>query len=57
MNECHLTALASDAWRELLEAELLPWVLADVHLGDHLVEIGPGPGLDDGPAPPAPSTA
>jgi SAM-dependent methyltransferase len=45
MNESHLQFLASPAWAEMLEAELLPWIEAAGDLGDDVLEIGPGPGL------------
>lgn len=37
--------LASPEWAETLEHELLPWVEAAGDLGDHVLEIGPGPGM------------
>jgi len=45
MNEAHLQFLASPAWAQLLETELLPWIENAGDLGDDLLEIGPGPGL------------
>jgi SAM-dependent methyltransferase len=45
MNEWHLRYLASAEWRQRIEHDLLPWTLEHVELGDHLVEVGPGPGL------------
>jgi SAM-dependent methyltransferase len=45
MNETHLQFLASPAWAQLLETELLPWIEAAGDLGDDVLEIGPGPGL------------
>jgi SAM-dependent methyltransferase len=45
MNESHLQFLASPAWAQMLEAELLPWIEAAGDLGDDVLEIGPGPGL------------
>jgi SAM-dependent methyltransferase len=44
MNEHHLRFLASPDWAKWLDAELVPW-LDTLHLGDDLLEIGPGPGL------------
>jgi SAM-dependent methyltransferase len=41
----HLDFLASPEWAEMLENELLPWVLAHAQLGDDVLEVGPGPGL------------
>lgn len=45
MNDLHLEYLASPEWREVIETDLLPWVLEQVDLGEHLLEVGPGPGL------------
>ena len=45
MNELHLQFLASPEWARMLENDLLPWVEAAGDLGDHVLEIGPGPGL------------
>ena len=45
MNETHLQFLASPAWANLLQTELLPWIEAAGDLGDDVLEIGPGPGL------------
>ena len=45
MNEAHLTFLASPAWAEQLQREVLPWMAAAGDLGDDVLEIGPGPGL------------
>jgi SAM-dependent methyltransferase len=45
MNELHLRFLASPEWAAMLEADLLPWVLRVVDLGDDVLEVGPGPGL------------
>lgn len=32
-------------WRLALHRDLLPWALQGVDLGEHVLEIGPGPGL------------
>jgi len=45
MNESHLKFLASPEWAQMLETDLLPWVLSVGDLGDEVLEIGPGPGL------------
>lgn len=45
MNTDHLELLVSDQWREKLETVILPHALNGIHLGDHVLEIGPGPGL------------
>jgi SAM-dependent methyltransferase len=44
VNESHLQYLSSPEWARTLETELLPWVEAAGPLGDHVLEIGPGPG-------------
>jgi ubiquinone/menaquinone biosynthesis C-methylase UbiE len=45
MNAEHLKRCSSDDWRKHLTENLLPWVVADRHLGEHMLEVGPGPGL------------
>lgn len=45
MNPEHLELCASDGWREMLSDLILPYALADAHLGDDVLEVGPGPGL------------
>jgi SAM-dependent methyltransferase len=45
MNWFHRRVCRSDRWRRRMEADLLPWALAGVNLGDHVLEIGPGPGI------------
>lgn len=45
MNRIHRWYCRSGHWRRTVERRLLPWALAGVELGDHLLEIGPGPGL------------
>jgi len=45
MNEGHLRFLASTEWAQMLEADLLPWILGAADLGDDVLEVGPGPGL------------
>lgn len=45
MNQHHLEFLASPAWANWLESELLPWIVTVGDLGDEVVEVGPGPGL------------
>ena len=44
MNWFHRQVCSSRRWRSRLEEELLPWALQGVHLGDDVLEIGPGPG-------------
>jgi SAM-dependent methyltransferase len=36
---------SSPQWAAYLADDLLPWVLDGRDLGDHLLEVGPGPGL------------
>jgi SAM-dependent methyltransferase len=45
MNELHLKFLASPDWANMLETDLLPWIVESGDLGDDVLEIGPGPGL------------
>jgi SAM-dependent methyltransferase len=45
MNQGHKEFLSSPAWAEMLESDLLPWVVSVGDLGADVVEIGPGPGL------------
>jgi SAM-dependent methyltransferase len=34
----------SGLWRYVTRRELLPWILQGAELGDHVLELGPGPG-------------
>ena len=45
MNWLHQKVCRSERWRRRIEAELLPWTLRGVELGENLLEIGPGPGV------------
>ena len=45
MNWLHQKVCRSERWRRRVEAELLPWTLRGVDLGQDLLEIGPGPGV------------
>jgi SAM-dependent methyltransferase len=45
MNTYHRWYCRSAKWARQLEETVLPWVIRDYDLGDHLLEIGPGPGL------------
>lgn len=45
MNLLHRWLCRSSPWRKLLESKVLPWILKDIDLGPHVLEIGPGPGL------------
>ena len=42
MNTAHGVICSSRWWARTVERELLPWALADVALGDDVLEIGPG---------------
>lgn len=44
MNENHARVCPSPEWADHIQNEVLPSLTADVHLGEHLLEIGPGPG-------------
>ena len=44
MNAIHRWLCQSSSWKAGLE-KLLPWALEGIELGDHVLEIGPGPGL------------
>jgi len=44
MHAGHLAFIASDAWAEMLQEDLLPWLSANGDLGDDVLEIGSGPG-------------
>ena len=46
MNLFHRLYCRSDRWARSVEAQLLPWTLADVELGDNVLEIGPGYGAN-----------
>ncbi len=45
MNLLHRFACRSRPWRWIVEHRLLPWALEGLELGDHVLELGPGPGL------------
>lgn len=45
MNRFHRWYCRSDRWAKRLQGEVLPGVLKGIDLGDHPLEIGPGPGL------------
>lgn len=45
MKSDHISFLASERWAQMLQRDLLPWLLAGGSLGDDVLEIGPGPGL------------
>jgi SAM-dependent methyltransferase len=46
MNFCHRVVCSSNRYFKAVEDGLLPWVLADVELGDNVLEIGPGYGAN-----------
>lgn len=46
MNLFHRVYCRSERWARGVEQQLLPWVLADVDLGDNVLEIGPGYGAN-----------
>ncbi|MBO0866835.1 MAG: SAM-dependent methyltransferase, partial [Mycobacterium sp.] len=46
MNLCHRVFCSSDRYAEAVERRLMPWALADVDLGDNVLEIGPGYGAN-----------
>lgn len=46
MNLCHRVMCSSDRYAGVVERRLMPWVLADVDLGDNVLEIGPGYGAN-----------
>src|SRR3954451_11904908 len=43
MNEAH-ERCGSDEWRTMMRDVILPWAMADVDLGDDVLEVGPGYG-------------
>jgi SAM-dependent methyltransferase len=45
MNQGHVNFLSSPEWAQMLETDLLPWVVEVADLGDDVLEVGPGPGL------------
>lgn len=44
MNEVHLELCASDGWAEIVERDIVPWVIDGIDAGGDVVEVGPGPG-------------
>ncbi len=46
MNLCHRVCCSSNRYFKTVENRLLPWVLANVDLGDDVLEIGPGYGAN-----------
>jgi ubiquinone/menaquinone biosynthesis C-methylase UbiE len=45
MNKQHLEYCAGPEWAETVRDYIIPAVTEGVDLGDHLLEVGPGPGL------------
>ncbi len=45
MNERHLEYCASAEWAEVVREHMIPGTTSGLELGDHLLELGPGPGL------------
>ncbi len=45
MNRFHRWYCRTDHWRRVAQGSLLPWVLGEIDLGSHALEVGPGPGL------------
>ena len=44
MNKLHLEYCASDEWATLVTEKIIPWATTGQDLGDHVLEVGPGPG-------------
>src|ERR1700740_899015 len=44
MNALENWFCSTQFWRNITRNQLLPWTLADMNLGDHLLEIGAGSG-------------
>ena len=45
MNKLHLEYCGGPEWGKLVRESIIPWVTGGIDLGDHLLEVGPGPGL------------
>ena len=45
MNKAHLEYCAGQEWAETVRKYVVPGATAGIDLGDHLLEVGPGPGL------------
>jgi SAM-dependent methyltransferase len=46
MNLLHRRCCSSERWAKSVKQELIPWTLAEVDLGDNVLEIGPGYGAN-----------
>ena len=44
MNQIHLELCSSAEWADTVRRFMIPWALEGIELGDHVLEIGPGPG-------------
>jgi ubiquinone/menaquinone biosynthesis C-methylase UbiE len=44
MNRFENWFCASSIWRRMTRDRVLPWILSDAELGEHVLEIGAGPG-------------
>jgi ubiquinone/menaquinone biosynthesis C-methylase UbiE len=44
MNKAHLELCSSDEWADACKKWIIPGAIANVELGDDVLEIGPGPG-------------
>src|SRR5258708_17034573 len=44
MNENHAKLCPSPEWAAHIQDDVLPWFTGQVDLGEHMLEIGPGPG-------------
>lgn len=44
MNDNHAALCPSPEWAQFMQTEVLPPLVAGVQLGDHMLEVGPGPG-------------
>ena len=45
MNRCETWFCGSPYWRWITRRKLLPWILQGSELGDHILELGAGPGV------------
>lgn len=45
MNRFHRWYCRTGHWRHAIQDQIVPWVMEGVDLGDHVLEVGPGPGL------------
>lgn len=45
MNRLHRWYCSSGHWKQITHDKVLPWGLRNIRLGDHVLEVGPGPGI------------